>query len=267
MHHTSPQRSPTSHKGENGKVAVIGGSRFIHGAPIFSALAAEASGVDLVYMCVPTVHEDVAKHASLNFQVRTFKGDEISGSDTQSILELLATIDCAVIGPGLARDRNALNAIGKIIAGALCPVVLDASALQPDTLKWIQGKNAVLTPHLGELGRLGFPDNALAHTAQSNGITIILKGAVDIVAGPDGHLHESSGGNAGMTVGGTGDALAGVIAGLIAQKMKPVDAALLASKTMKKAGELLAEEKGYHFTTRDVIERIPYVIKSLMVSP
>jgi ADP-dependent NAD(P)H-hydrate dehydratase / NAD(P)H-hydrate epimerase len=257
-----PERDEQSHKGENGKVAVIGGSRVIHGAPIFSALAAEASGVDLVYMFVSPANESITKNASLNVQVRTFRDEEIGNNDVQPILELLATIDCAVIGPGLNRDKNSLAAIGKIVAGALCPVVLDASALQNDTLKWVRGKTAILTPHLGELGRLEFPANALANTAQANGITILLKGPMDIIADQEGHLHESPGGNAGMTVGGTGDALAGLIAGLVAQKMPPVDAALLASKTMKKVGELLAKEKGYHFTTQDVIEQIPYILNN-----
>jgi len=67
------QRSPDSHKGENGKVAVVGGSRHMHGAPLLAALAAEASGVDLVFVCLPACHEEVAKETSLNIQVHPFR--------------------------------------------------------------------------------------------------------------------------------------------------------------------------------------------------
>lgn len=70
-------RSPQSHKGENGIVMVIGGSSSIHGAPLFSALAAEASGVDLVYVSVPEVHAEVAKQTSLNFLVHPFPGNDV----------------------------------------------------------------------------------------------------------------------------------------------------------------------------------------------
>ncbi len=253
-------RSPNSHKGENGKVAVIGGSRRMHGAPLFSALAAEASGVDLVYVAVPLCHEDVTKNASPNFQVFTFEGAELLKKDVGPMLQILAIMDCAVIGPGLSRNAETLNAIEQVMGGTPCPLVIDATALQPSTLASVAGRGSVLTPHLGELERMGLTQEDLSQRARVSNTTFLLKGPTDFITGPDGEMHESKGGNAGLTVGGTGDALAGLIAGLVAQKMQPFDAAMLASKVIKTAGDRLYEELGFRYTTMDVIEQIPYLL-------
>lgn len=255
------ERAPDSHKGENGKVAIIGGSRHQHGAPLFAGLAAEASGVDLVYVCVPRCHAEVAKMMSLNFQVHPFVLDDINHKDTEPILELLATMDSAVIGPGLTRANANIMAMREIIASAACALVLDATALQPETLKHVKGKNAVLTPHLGELERMGLAKNDLEHAAYESGAVIILKGREDTIINPDGTTRTVSGGNAGLTVGGTGDALAGLIAGLIAQRMEPFSAAVLAAETIKRAGEVLYEKKGYAYTARDVIGEISGLLR------
>lgn len=254
-------RSPSSHKGENGKVAIIGGSRRMHGAPIFSALAAEASGVDLVYIAVPPAHEDVTKQASLNFQVHTFDGEELLKKDVGPMLQILAIMDCAVVGPGLSRHPDTLYAIQQVIGGAPCPLVIDATALQPPTLASVAGRGSVLTPHLGELERMGLLQEDIVQRAKVANTTFLLKGAVDVITGPDGVQHKNAGGNAGLTVGGTGDALAGLIAGLIAQKMQPTDAAILASRVIKAAGDRLFEEQGFRYTTMDVIEQIPYLLQ------
>ncbi|PIR49390.1 NAD(P)H-hydrate dehydratase [Candidatus Peregrinibacteria bacterium CG10_big_fil_rev_8_21_14_0_10_54_7] len=253
------QRSPDSHKGENGKVAVVGGSRHMHGAPLLAALAAEASGVDLVFVCLPACHEGVAKETSLNMQVHPFRGDDLKAADREPILELLATMDSAVIGPGIARTSSSIAAVEDIIAEATCALVLDAAALQKDTLEKVRGKNVVLTPHLGELERMGLTQEKLPGIAAEKGVTFLLKGTTDHIADARG-TEKISGGNAGLTVGGTGDALAGLIAGLIAQGEPPLQACARASSTIKKAGELLFLDVGYAYTARDVIEKIPHLL-------
>jgi len=83
---------------------------------------------------------------------------------------------------------------------------------------------------------------------------------VDTVFAPDGRRMELRGGNAGLTVGGTGDALAGLIAGLIAQKLNPFEASVTAGTIIKRAGTVLFPEKGYAYTTRDVIREIPHLL-------
>ena len=231
----------------------------MHGAPIFSALAAEASGADLIYVCLPDWHENAAKEASLNFQVHPFtSGNDLCPEDTKEILELLATMDACVIGPGIDHaNKESIEAVFEMIEGAGCALILDAAALQPKTLKLIKGKTAVLTPHLGELERMGIKEQDLQKEADKSGAVIILKGRTDNIFGPGKKHEKSSGGNAGLTVGGTGDALAGLIAGLIAQKTNPFTAALNASAIVKASAEILEKEKGYAFTAKDVINEIP----------
>jgi NAD(P)H-hydrate epimerase len=257
-------RLKDSHKGENGKVAIIGGSASMHGAPLFAALAAEASGADLLFVSVPKCHAEIAKATSLNFQVHPFGNDDLAAGDTAAILELLATMDCAVAGPGIAHgNAKSLKALMTIVAESPCRLILDATALQPETLELVRGKAAVLTPHLAELERMNLAPADLALQAGNAGAVIFLKGPIDTIAGPDGSLTELKGGNAGLTVGGTGDALAGLIAGLVAQGLEPLEAAKKAGTVMKRAAEQLFEKYGYAFGTRRVIKEIPKVLKAM----
>lgn len=256
------RRNPASHKGDNGKIAIVGGSQFQHGAPLFSALAAEASGVDLLYVMVPERHAEVAKATSLNFQIHPFPGDELTRRDVKNILELLASLDVAVIGPGLARSKTALAMLRELIAACPCPMALDASALQQWTLAAVHGKQTVLTPHLGELERMGVAPKDIGKVSKEFGVTIHLKDRVDQIA-EKGKIKKVSGGNAGLTHGGTGDALAGLIAGLIAQRIPAKDACITAATIIKKAGAALSKEKGYAYTTREVIGQIPQFLKTL----
>jgi len=255
-------RDPHSHKGENGKVAVIGGSATIHGAPIFSMLAAEACGADLIFGFVPLCHSALTRSYSLNFQITPFNSDDLSKSDREPILKLLATMDAAVIGPGIARDESTLKILREIISEATCPLVLDASALQLWTLAVVSGKQVILTPHLGELERMDIAEKMIGPVAKKHGVTIHLKGPADRIASPDGSVIEVSGGNAGLTVGGTGDALAGLIAGLLAQGHSPLEASRTASAVIKRAGSVLLPEFGYAYGARRVIDCMPHVLRA-----
>lgn len=260
-------RTADSHKGDNGIIAIIGGSRHQHGAPIFSALAAEASGVDLLHVWVPTVHEEVTKQASYNFQVHTFgsgRSDEISSSDRERMIEHLATIDAVVIGPGLSRSASSLKSVINLLAEAPCPVIADATALQPETLNTLTLRHAVVTPHLGELERMGYGRTELPALAKKHACTFLVKSSVDTIIADDGSIQTVIGGNAGLTVGGTGDALAGLTAGLIAQGMAHADACRIASTVIKRAGDTLRVECGFSFTTHDVIRRIPQILRDTL---
>ena len=256
------QRDPQSHKGQNGTVAIIGGSRAQHGAPLFAALAAEACGVDILHVCVPRCHGEVAKVLSLNFQVHPFVGDDLTSADIEPLLELLATMDCAVIGPGIARDTSSLAALRTLVAEAPCPLVLDATALQPWTLDAARGKACILTPHPGELERMGITPDGAGDAAKAHDVVLLLKGVTDIVVDHDGSRRVISGGNAGLTVGGTGDALAGCCCGLRAQGLSPAAAASLASRMIKAAGDALLPTHGFAYTARDVIAQIPHLLAS-----
>jgi len=256
------KRDPASHKTDNGVVAIVGGSATMHGAPIFAALAAEASGVDLVHLCLPNLHQEVARKNSLNFQVHPFDGDDLGNKDRNHILELLAGMDCAVIGPGIAYDKDSAEVVNALVAEASCPMVLDAAALQPNTLDLITGKQVILTPHHGELERMGIGPEEISTVSKEHGITIFFKGKTDTIALPDGSVEKIENGNAGLTTGGTGDALAGLICGLKAQGVEGGEACQVAGSVIKNAGEALFKEKGYAYTTEDVIGMIPELLTS-----
>lgn len=261
-------RDPKSHKGQNGRVAIIGGSHRFHGAPIFSALAAEASGVDLIVPVVHRCHEVVTRSASLNFIVHTFKGNSLVPADAERILSLLEHVDSCVIGPGMGETTENIEAISRIVFGAHCALILDATALHPSVLRSItKEQSVILTPHQGELGRLVEKNldslsqkdlTALVRLiVEEHGVTVLLKGPEDFIVDASGKSKRVRGGNAGLTKGGTGDALAGLLAGLIAQKMDPFDACVLGTTIIKKAGEKLSKAKGYAYTTWEVIALIP----------
>ncbi len=259
-YHENVQRNPESHKGDNGKVAVVGGCGMIHGAPLFNALAAEASGIDTLSICLPRCHEETAKRWILNAFVHSFQGDLLTDADIEPILELTAPLDCVVMGSGIAKTGERVHALEEIIAACTTPMVLDATALQKNTLELVRGKQAVLTPHLGELERMDVDLNDLQDIANEYQTIIVLKGPVDrIYSSHD--TDEIKGGNAGLTTGGTGDVLAGLICGLIAQGMAPLSAARDACAIMKAAGDELYEEKGYAYTALDVIEIIPQLLQ------
>ena len=126
------------HFSQNGVVAVVGGSRTMHGAPIFSALAAEASGVDLIYPCVPECHAEVTKNASLNFFVTPYRGNHLGPDDVSAIEDVLTHSDATVIGPGLATFDEAQQAMKELMQGTDRPLVVDAGALHPWTFEALQ---------------------------------------------------------------------------------------------------------------------------------
>ena len=109
---------------------------------------------------------------------------------------------------------------------------------------------------------MGIAESDLSDVASSSGTTILMKGSMDTIVDSDGTVHEVSGGNAGLTTGGTGDVLAGTIAGLIAQGESHISACTRASNVIKKSGELLFKDLGYAYTAADVIERIPHLLSN-----
>ena len=266
------QRDPKSHKGQNGIIAIVGGCKHMHGAPIFSALAAEASGVDLLYPFVPDCHQEVTKAASNNFIVTPFRGNDLSTSDVSAIEDILKRCDAVVIGPGLEEYDTTQEAAKKLISESTVPMVIDAGALQSWTFDILKGKTAVVTPHIMELSRmqgqvletksLEERQDIVCTIAKARKITVLLKGPIDLIGGAEGTCSQVKGGNAGLSVGGTGDALAGLIAGLLAQKILPMEACVMATTIMKRAATVLFQEKGYAFTTMDIIRQIPHLLQT-----
>ncbi len=259
-----------SHKRQNGKLLLIGGSKLFHAASLWSLQVASRI-VDMVFYASVPENNEIVTQAKEEFR----NGIVIPRS---KIDEYIEEVDCVLIGPGLPRkggeeegddDTKILteNLLGKYPDKKW---VIDGGSLQvisPEILP----KNAIITPHHGEfetlfkaeLGMMNHEsrEKQVEMMAQKFGIVILAKGQRDIVCSPDKCV-EIEGGNAGMTKGGTGDVLAGLVAALYC-KNDAFLAACAGSYINKKAGESLFEKVGINFNSSDLASEIPLIMKNI----
>jgi len=250
------RRAAGSHKGQNGRVLVIGGGPY-SGAPALSAMAALRAGADLVTVAAPASVSDTIAGFSPNLIVRGLSEEHLSPDDLPALRDLVPRHDVVVVGMGLGRHPETQEALAKIIPEC-GRVVMDADALLPGIpLK------GIITPHESEFRRVStikvppgrVQNETLMSFARDMNLTILLKGKVDLIT--DGQIVRGNAtGNAGMTVGGTGDVLAG-ITGAFRCKASSLRAAVAAAFVNGTAGDLAFEKKGYSLLATDVIENIP----------
>ncbi len=260
------KRPATSHKGDAGRVLVIGGGAY-SGAPALAALGALRGGADIVTVAAPRNVSDIIASFSPNLIVRALSADRLAEDDIPVISELIKKHDVVVMGMGLGTAEGTLPAIKKIVP--LCKkAVIDADALSPKLISLLN-ENIIITPHAGEMKRLSGVDvpgdekekvEFIRNFAKNNKVTVLLKGAVDIIS--DGaEVRANRTGNAGMTVGGTGDVLAGLTGALFA-KHEALEAACAGAFINGAAGDMAFAEFGYGLLATDVIDYIPEVMKT-----
>jgi len=266
-----PARQFESRKGNNGKVLVIGGSHIYHGAPILTSLAALRCGTDLVYTCVPKINVQATRAISPNLIVLPLVDAKLTRGAVHKLIGILPKdLDSATIGMGLAiQDIEALKLLVNSLIDRGVKLSLDASALVPDILLSIQNKNIAVTPHAGEFKRLfgEIPSDSkkeritlVEKYAKANSVTVLLKGPTDIVSdGHDTFLNAKS--TPAMTVGGTGDVLSGLVAGMLSKNKNPLEAAAAAVFINGKAGILAQRKYGLHMVATDLLEFIPAAMK------
>lgn len=249
---------PDSHKGQNGKVLLIGGSELFHAASKWS-LDVVSKFVDMVFYASVPSNNELIQAAKGEF----WNGIVIERDDMQFYLE---QADVILIGPGMTRTPDTEEIINTLLREYPDKKwVIDAGALQMMDVSLLN-KSCIITPHHGELQMVWqrafnrpLPDDqleAVIQLSQKLGhVTVLLKGREDIVA--QGEKTEViEGGNAGMTKGGTGDVLAGLVAGLFVTE-EAFAAAVLASYINKRAGDDLYEEVGPFFNASDLVDQIP----------
>ncbi|GFO97696.1 NAD (P)HX epimerase [groundwater metagenome] len=259
-------RPASSHKGDAGKVLVIGGGAY-SGAPALAALAALRAGADIVTVAAPKSVSDIIASFSPNLIVRPLSGDRLVEKDIPLISELIKKHDVVVMGMGLGNEDATLEAVRKIVP--MCgKAVIDADALIPEVLH-AGHREIIVTPHSGEMKRLSGVDvpedekkklTFVRDFAKGNNLTVLLKGRMDIISNGT-EIRANRTGNAGMTVGGTGDVLAGLTGALFA-KHDAFSAACASAFINGAAGDLAFAEFGYGLLATDVIDRIPEVMKS-----
>lgn len=272
--------SRTSHKGQNGKLTIIGGSHLFHGASLW-ALKVASRIVDMVFFAsVPENNELTQKLKSEVYDFITVSREQVE--------EYIAESDAVLIGPGLPREDGRVEgeeSTKKLTERLLRKFpekkwVIDAGSLQMMESEWLKqlNGNVVITPHEREFERLF--GNVTRNTADVTGenmshvtshvlrvakeynCTILLKGPTDIVCSPS-ECVEVEGGNEGMTKGGTGDVLAGLVVGL-ACKNDLFLAATAGSYINKRAGDELYKRVGPYFNATDLADEIPRVMKELL---
>ncbi|MCK4267040.1 MAG: NAD(P)H-hydrate dehydratase, partial [Thermoplasmata archaeon] len=255
-----------SHKGQNGRLLIVGGGPYT-GAPALSGLAAMAVGVDLLRIASPEWSASIIASYSPNFMVRPLDGEALSPGNISSISELMEVSDALLIGPGLGRDKQTQKAVRQIVSASNIPVIIDADGLYALLAKGMKPFRvpAVLTPHKKEFSRLAgiepgqITDRGVAEMAQALGSTLLLKGQVDLITDGERSKYNKTG-NPAMSVGGTGDVLAGIVAGLMAKGVAAYDAARMGAYLSGAAGDIAFEKLGYSMTALDVVDYIPEVL-------
>jgi NAD(P)H-hydrate epimerase len=269
-------RPPESHKGDFGRLLVIGGSETFSGAPALVALAALRTGVDLAYVASPEKTAYAISSMSPDLITIKLDGKHLNQGNIPLLKTYIEKVDAVVLGPGIGlhpETRSAVKTLVDSIESSGKSLLLDADGLKAFAeFKRKLNVPLVLTPHAGEYAILTGkkPSEDLEQkvaevqkTAAELGAVILLKGNIDIIS--DGTRFKMNfTGNPGMTVGGTGDVLSGVVGAFLAQHADPFEAAAAGAFVNGAAGDFVLVEKGYHMVSTDLIEWIPKVLDDPM---
>ena len=260
-----PKRKAETHKGDYGRLLILGGCVGYTGAPTLCARAAVRSGAGLVYLGVPAPIYDITamkNDEAMPFPLPADEAGGLSESAVDIIKNRLQNCDVCAVGPGMGKGAGTAAAVRWLLENCEKPLVLDADALnvlsgQTEVLKTHRGP-VILTPHDGEFARLGGTitrDRAASalRFAQEYGCILVLKGHRTVVAYPGGEVYITTHGNPGMAKGGSGDVLTGVIAAMLGQM--PVERAVPTAVYLHSyAGDLCAGALGeYAMTANDII--------------
>ncbi len=255
---------------------MIGGSEVYSGAPTLVSLAALRTGVDLVYLAAPSKTAYAISSMSPDLITIKLDGNNLKPSSMETLKPYLGMVDAVALGPGLGLKNETVEFVKTCIEeveAARKPLLLDADGLKAFAkFKRPLKVPLVLTPHAGEYGILtgeALPENqeervsAIQKTAKKLSAVVLVKGKVDIICDAE-RAKLNFTGNPGMTVGGTGDVLSGVVGGLMAQKVDAFEAAVAGAFVNGAAGDFVANEIGFHMVATDVIEWIPRVLNDPM---
>ncbi|MFW6381825.1 MAG: NAD(P)H-hydrate dehydratase [Bacillota bacterium] len=270
-----PAREVTGHKGSFGRVGVIGGSPGMEGAPSLCGYSALKAGAGLVQLAVP---ESIRSTVAGRFP-ELITTDLSGETEDQKLDYLLDRNDVLAVGPGLGQGSGARQLLAEILKKSEIPLIIDADGLNviagmlPDMDLTGTSAPLIFTPHPGEFSRL--TDQSISQIqkhridsardfAVNNQLYLVLKGAVTVIALPDGRVYLNQSGNPGLATAGSGDVLTGMIAGLLAQDTGVAASAILGPYLHGYAGDLAARElTGYSVTAGDLFEFLPRVFREL----
>ena len=254
-----PSRNVESHKGDYGRVLLVGGSRGMSGAIALAGLAALRAGAGLVRLAIPEPSQTAAASIEPSYMTLGLPADAAGQFAAAALPPLRAACEWANVvgvGPGLGRSNSCDLLAQSLYEDFPLPAVFDADALNALAARSeCFGRHAgprVLTPHPGELRRLL---QMSAHTsrdalvdaahqfAEKTQTIVIVKGAGSVITDGNRRVTNATG-NPGLATGGTGDVLTGIVAALLAQGLPPFDAARLGAYVHGLAGDLAARDLG-----------------------
>lgn len=268
-----PRRRPNSHKGDYGKALIIAGSRGMAGAAYLAALAAYRTGAGLVQIYTPEENRTILQTLLPEAIIRCY-----DFFDERELLRLLDWADVVSIGSGLGTSDKSRRILQTTLENVHVPCVVDADGLNllaehSRYLDRLPHENFVFTPHMKEMSRIVRRTveelqrdrmEILSQFTGENRVTCVLKDARTCVCRQGEHPFVNLSGNAAMAKAGSGDVLAGVITGLLAQGMPCFDGAVLGVYLHGLAGDAAREEKGaYSVLARDLTDALGAVLKRL----
>ncbi|MFW5993665.1 MAG: NAD(P)H-hydrate dehydratase [Halanaerobiaceae bacterium] len=273
-----PYRSEIGHKGTFGKVLIVGGSAGMAGSVSLAGEAALKIGAGMVTIALPAaVEQDINCHSrEIMTEALPDTSGKISLKAFEKIIEISSEMDLVILGPGLGQGKDQVELVDKLLKELKLPVVLDADGINAikDIEQLKRDRNSILiTPHPGEMARLyntGISDilaNRVKYIndfVEKTGQTIILKGADSLIGLPEGEIFINPTGNDGMATAGSGDVLAGIAGGLIAQGLDLERAGILAPFIHGRAGDLAAQAKNeFSIIAGDLLKYLADSINSL----
>jgi hydroxyethylthiazole kinase-like uncharacterized protein yjeF len=281
-----PERPADAHKGTFGAVLAVAGSLGFTGAAYLCSTAAARAGAGTVRLLVAQgIYSVLATKCTevMATPVPEVAPGAVGQSAQAMIMGHLRTSRAGLVGPGLGRDPSTWQLVLDLVATAPQTLVLDADALNAlaenrQALSQVaQRGSRVLTPHPGEMARLAGRRTAEVQAdrrglavaaAREWGAVVVLKGSHTVVAAPDGRLSEDPHEVPALATGGTGDVLAGVIAGLVAQGSEPFEAAVTGVYVHAEAGRRIAGRLGDSgLLASDLLLEVPLVMRALREAP
>lgn len=275
--HPLPRPPEDGDKHDRGTVLVAAGGGPVPGAPILTGRAALRVGAGRIRLAVGRVGAvalGLAVPEARIIRVAATRDGDFLGSAARALARAAADCDALVIGPGLTDARVAGTLARAVLDANAAGAVIDAAALpeaaRAEAFARLAGGRAVLTPHAGEMAEMmGVPKAVIVADAPAVAreaaarfrSVVLLKGAISHVATPDGRCWRHEGGVFGLATSGSGDVLAGVIAGLLARGAAPERAAIWGVHLHARAGTQLSETMGpLGFTASDVVETLPRML-------
>jgi ADP-dependent NAD(P)H-hydrate dehydratase len=278
-----PQPGDDDDKDDRGRVLVIGGSTQVAGAVLLAGVAALRSGAGKLQLATVTSAAPVLGMAvpeALVIGLRASRTGEIAGKHAHAALaDHVGNMNAVLVGPGMSSDRSAHALLAPLVRrlGDGATLVLDAAAITAlahhESMLRPLGSRAVLTPHAGEMASLLGVEkreverdsgNIARLAAQRFSAVVALKGAETYVAEPEGALYRYTGGSVGLATSGSGDTLAGIIAGLAARGASPVQAAVWGAYLHGAAGRALERRLGpIGFLARELLAELPPLLRRL----